>query len=110
MFKRTKSDHEECDYRTILKVEVDQFITIIKETLITKSTKQFWIDNKKSFPFLFKLALRLLSIPATSAHIERFFSVTGIINSKRSTNISDELLIKRSMLKANLKLLENYKH
>jgi len=52
--------------------------------------------------------LRLLSIPATSAHIERFFSVAGIINSKHSTNISDDLLIERSLLKANIKLLENF--
>ncbi|RNA00814.1 hypothetical protein BpHYR1_018557 [Brachionus plicatilis] len=32
-----------------------------------KSTKQFWISQKLHLPILFKFALRVLSIPASSA-------------------------------------------
>ena len=106
---RIRSEAEEPDENLLkIKKEVSEYVSIITETKITVSTKKFWLDNKKKFPNLFKLTLRLLSIPATSAHIERFFSVAGIINSKHSTNISDDLLIERSLLKANIKLLENF--
>jgi hypothetical protein len=61
-------------------------------------------------PNLFNLACKLLSIPATSAFIERFFSLTGQINSQKSNSVSVDLLRTRSMLKANMKLndIENY--
>ncbi len=52
---------------------------------------------------LFNLACKL---PATSAFIERFFSLTGQINNQHSNSISVDLLRTRSMLKANMKLID----
>lgn len=68
--------------------------------------KKFWLENKKNFPNLYNLALRLFSIPASTAEIERFFSVTGNIN-KKNCNTSDKLLIERALLKVNLKLIDD---
>ena len=71
------------------------------------SSIKFWLDNKKTFPSLYKLALILFNIPSSSAFVERFFSICGIVNDKRRGNMKDETLINRSFLKSNLDLLEN---
>ncbi len=52
----------------------------------------------------------MLSIPTTSAFIERFFSICGIKTEKRTGNMIDSRLIMRSFLKCNIKLLKNMCH
>ncbi len=71
------------------------------------TSNQFWFKHENNFPYLSKLALALLNIPSSSAFIERFFSICGVICNKRSLNIGDDLLITRSLLKANVKLLND---
>lgn len=57
-------------------------------------------------PIFFNLAIITLSIPASSAYIERFFSVSGVVCANtRSFIMKDDLIIMRSMLKANYKIL-----
>lgn len=87
------------------KSEINIFKSLLDDIKF-HSTHEFWVDNRKKLPNLYKLALRLLSIPATTAYVERFFNITGIINSKNPNNMSSELLIARSMLKVNLDLLK----
>lgn len=77
------------------------FINLVKKSETKLTTNEFWLQNRKKLPFLYDISLRLLSIPATSAFIERFFSVTGLINNNRSQN-------KRSMLKVNMNLLDEF--
>ena len=89
----------------VLKDEVKVFINIITETTF-ESTKKFWLKYKTSMPNLFNVACKLLSIPATSAFIERFFSLTGQINKQQSNSVSVDLLRTRSMLKAHMKLID----
>jgi hypothetical protein len=103
--KLTKKRSETIPAKTGIKNEVDLFIKTIKNSTFD-STEKFWIEHKKSFPNLFRLALRLLSIPATTADIERFFSITGNINNKTRSNMSDELLEMLALLKVNIELLE----
>ncbi len=69
------------------------------------STKQFWTKNFNEFPNLNQLAKVLLGIQSSSAFIERFFSICGIVCKKRSANMSDDQIILRSFLKSNMKLL-----
>ena len=49
---------------------------------------------------------KLLCIPSTSASIERFFSNCGVICATRRGNMSHYMIIKRSLLKVDLHLLE----
>ena len=48
----------------------------------------------------------LFNISSSSAFIEKFFSITGIICSQRRNNIKDDLIIMKSLLKSNVKILK----
>ena len=39
--------------------------------------KEFWISTRSAFPSLCKVAIRILSVPTSSAAVERSFSVQG---------------------------------
>lgn len=88
-----------------LRAEVDLFNEHLRNTKFT-STSEFWKKYKNEMPHLFNLALRLLTIPATSAFLERFFSYAGIYCNNRTPNLSDETLINRSLIRSNMCLLE----
>ena len=88
-----------------LKKEVGEFSNLVASEEFSKvrwSTKQFWQSHQLKFPKLFKLSRVLLNIPTSSAFIERFFSICGIISKKRSMNMDDELFIARCLFKANI--------
>ena len=74
--------------------------------LAPKVSATFWIENGNKFPFLRKLALILLNVPASSAFIERYYSICGNVCKKRCGNFSPDTIIYRSMLKANIHLLD----
>jgi hypothetical protein len=68
---------------------------LIKEKMLEDdcvSTKRFWLRHKSALPNLFKLALKILNIQASTAFIERFFSICGIICSDKNSNINDKTL------------------
>ena len=70
------------------------------------STKGFWLENRNKFPNLAKLANILLNIPSSSAFIERFFSICGVVCKQRSMAMTDLLIITRALLKTNIHLLK----
>ena len=92
-----------------LNQEIEKFMNIFimntQSFTRYKRTSMFWIEKRNEFPLLYKLNLILSSIPASSAFIERFFSVTGLYSNKRSRNMKCETLITRSLLKANSKYI-----
>ena len=51
---------------------------------------QFWRDNKLLFPKLFRVARKVLCVPATSAASERVFSTAGRLLDKRRTTLSPD--------------------
>ena len=85
--------------------ETKKFKNLLANSKYSVSTKDFWKENKKTLPLLFELTLILLNIPSSSAYVERFFSICGVVNRKRAGNMSDETLINRSFLKTNLEIL-----
>ena len=98
----------------IYKIEVELEKEILKladilaqaEKLKDITNRKFWNKYMDEMPRLARLALVLLNISVSSAFIERFFSICGIICKKNSGNMKDELIVTRSMLKANMKILE----
>jgi hypothetical protein len=84
--------------------EINLFSSLIIEIEI-ESTKKFWLEYKNRLPNLFLSALRFSCIPPASSSIESFFSISGFVDCN-GTQISDELLISRSLLKAKIKFFE----
>ena len=76
------------------------------------STYHFWKKYQLQIPNLARLARILLNIQSSSAYIERFFSICGIVCHQRRLNMKylliliKYLLINRSLLKANLSILK----
>ena len=95
-------------------LEVEKYRRIISEDNFklvkqVSSTKNFWLKSNLEFPYLSKLVLVLANICSSSAFIERYFSICGFIQNKRSSNITVELFIKRCFLRANVKILNELK-
>ena len=63
---------------------------------------QFWLGvGGDKFPCMVSTALSLLSIPATSAPVERMFSHGGIIMRPHRSSMSSKLLSELVFLKCN---------
>jgi len=67
-----------------------------------KSSTNYWLQNQSKFRKLSELYFLLNSIPASSAYIERFFSISGIVCDQKRMTMEDDLIIHRSILKANI--------
>ncbi|CAM4529979.1 unnamed protein product [Leuciscus chuanchicus] len=52
----------------------------------------FWAINRNTLPALFRVAIRVLTVPASSAPVERVFSHGGIILQPHRAQMSDRLL------------------
>jgi hypothetical protein len=63
----------------------------------TEDVVKFWSNHKSVL--LRKLALELLTIPATSASVERLFSIAVLPLLSRSRNTGAKLLEAQSMLR-----------
>jgi hypothetical protein len=62
------------------------------------STTDFWKKHKAKMAKLFELQVILQNKSGSSAFIERFFSISGIVKDVKRANHTDEYLIYRSML------------
>ena len=61
----------------------------------------FWNSHAKVYPRIYKVAMRVLSVPATSAPVERVFSHGGIIMRPHRARLSDTNLSRLIFLKCN---------
>ena len=61
----------------------------------------FWQVNKQTLNLLFEPALRALSVPASSAPVERIFSHGGIVMSRHRARMTDKTLTSIVFLKCN---------
>ncbi|RNA02153.1 zinc finger BED domain-containing 4-like [Brachionus plicatilis] len=95
----TRKDH-------IIK-EIDLFLQLLNDrTTFSKSTQAFWSEFSYKLPILSQVALKIFCIPASSAFIERYFSICGLFNNKRSLNINPENFIDKVMFRVNIDLLD----
>lgn len=85
-----------------------EFFNLIEEkNLQTSSTKIFWMKNKIVLPYLKALAENLLNIPSSAAYIERYYSLCGNVCKTKCGNMGKNQIITRSLLKANMKILND---
>ena len=95
-----------------IEIELDKEIKYLTDILSKhemlnqiKSNISFWSKHQDDMHRLSKLAILLSNINASSAFIERFFSICGIICNKQSEYISDGMIITRNILKSNIDFL-----
>ena len=85
--------------------EVDAYINASFEN-VDLNVEIFWLYNKDKYPHLFKLAKKILTIPATSAPVERLFSKAGYIHRKNRMKLTKLNLERSVLLKANVELMK----
>uniref|UniRef100_A0A3Q1GY77 HAT C-terminal dimerisation domain-containing protein n=1 Tax=Acanthochromis polyacanthus TaxID=80966 RepID=A0A3Q1GY77_9TELE len=71
----------------------------------TDNALVFWTKNRDRFPQLHKLALKVLTVPASSAPVERVFSRGGIIMRPHRARLGHKMLQSLMLLKCNQALL-----
>ncbi|KAJ4939239.1 hypothetical protein JOQ06_028695 [Pogonophryne albipinna] len=57
-----------------------------------QSCLQFWAMNRHTLPSLFKVAVKVMAVPASSAPVERVFSHGGVIMRPHRSQLSDKVL------------------
>lgn len=84
--------------------EIDQYLNsfvVVPEPGGKIDLCKYWYENRESYPALYKLSLKYLCVPASSASAESKFSLAGfIINEKRSVirpGIVDDLMLLKSL-------------
>lgn len=68
-------------------------------------TLHFWAKNQDKFPHLHNLAMKVLSVPASSARVERVFSRGGFIMRPHCACLGHRMLQSLMFLKCNQTLL-----
>ena len=101
-----QSDEDLNSTKNCMEKEREIFKAMLNEKFFNLTSSKFWLDNKKNFLNLYKLSLVLFNIPSSSAFVERFFSICGIVNNQRRGNMKDQNLINRAFLKTNIDLVE----
>ena len=92
---------------TSIQAEVSSYIALpnLKED---ENPLEFWKEQQTSYPKLVKLAIRYLSVPASSAPVERLFSISGKIFRQERCRLSDEHFQKLTNIKCNSHILNKY--
>jgi hypothetical protein len=68
----------------------------------------WWLTNKKQYPLLHKLAIKYLSIPATSVPSERLFSDAKNLVTPQRTRLDSNLINQMMFLKRNREYVDIY--
>ena len=80
-----------------------QIMKYIESTIECDNVVSYWSSEtvKKDFPKLFSAAIRALSVPASSAPIERVFSQGGLIVRPNRASMNDNKVSALMFLKCN---------
>ncbi|CAF0886773.1 unnamed protein product [Brachionus calyciflorus] len=91
------------DEDLIFRNEKDQYLKIKYNSEVEK--KKFWINNQINLLHLYRLALKYLSIPASTGPVERMFSSAGYFNRPHRSRITTKNLEITTLLKCNFDIL-----
>jgi len=72
--------------------QLDQYIQAVHQLPEDFDPLQFWIDNESLYPFLASVAVDVLTIPGSSAPIERVFSTAGLCTGENATDLQTKTL------------------
>ena len=67
---------------------------------------QFWVQQKVTYPRLARLSLRYLCVPASSAAVERIFSIAGNICKPNRSSLTDTTFERLMYIRCNRHLFE----
>lgn len=84
--------------------EVSRFLS--EKSSVKLDPFKYWEEHSQDFPSLSSLALKYLTIPASSAESERLFSVTSRILTEKRKSLTPERLGTLSFLAHNSKLFK----
>ena len=68
--------------------ELDRYVNEGRSLKIHEDVFDWWHKHKKIYPHLYKMAMRYLIVPATSADSERVFSTAGYVLSCKRSKLS----------------------
>jgi hypothetical protein len=113
--EKNNAREQQLQQANYLMVQVQNEVSLFRKLLIDEdmlgensiSTRRFWMQYKSQLPNLFSLTKKLLNVQASTAFVERFFSICRIICNVKNTNMSDKMIIMRSILKTNMETLDN---
>ena len=90
-----------------IEAQFADYLLIIEKGLFPKNIDcvQFWLKHCHRFPIVSQFALNFLSIPATSASVERLFSAAGLSTKGNRHCIGPVLLKAETISKFNRKVL-----
>ena len=72
-----------------------------------KDTRELWLKYEKEWPELAAYAKSLLTVPASTAAVERIFSVGGAILKPSRRRLSDKVFEMLMFLKCNMHITRN---
>lgn len=87
-----------------IRTQTSKYFDAIQDT---DNALLFWYKNQDRFPQLHNLALKVLSVPASSAPVESFFSRGGIIMRPHRARLGHRMLQSLMFLKCNQALLKS---
>lgn len=103
-YKTHKKKHSTPTEASIV-TQVMKYFEDIQSSPIENDPLMFWFHNKDKYPHLHELALKVLSVPASSAPVERVFSAGGLLMRPHRASLGSKMLTSLIFLKCNKGLL-----
>jgi hypothetical protein len=105
--KENYKKHKSTELKTIDKeiVLIEEFASFIEKLDYDGCPLEFWRENEQKYYTLAQIARKYLGVPASSAAVERMFSISGHILSSKRTKMSIKLFCHLVFLKLNENLL-----
>lgn len=100
-YKRRRIQSSDSDWNSSVDTQLGTYLALCDEDIECTNAFSFWSMHRSRLGKIFPLAMRVLSVPASSAPIERVFSHGGIIMRPHRSRLGDKTLGNLAFLKCN---------
>lgn len=83
------------------KIEVERYFESTDSLTDTADPIEYWLNHQATYPLLSSVTIDTLSIPGSSAPVERVFSTAGDSTIRKRNRLSDHNLEREVLLKKN---------